>query len=133
MALNSGKKIARHSWDVIPMPDVVITRANMLGSDQPHQMIFTDRHGRLIGDIEIPVVDADEDDEDQFPGVEPVIADDINIPGVNVPGPEALDEVTAPQLEIDDINIPHDDPASIEVVPAQAVPTSALVAPLSAP
>jgi hypothetical protein len=50
-------------------------------------MTFTDRHGRLIGDIEIPDVDADEDDDDHFPGVEPVIADDIKIPGVDVAGP----------------------------------------------
>jgi hypothetical protein len=28
MALNSGKKIVRSSWDVIPMPDVVINRVN---------------------------------------------------------------------------------------------------------
>jgi hypothetical protein len=133
MALNSGKKIARHSWDVIPMPDVVITRANMLGSDQPHQMIFTDRHGRLIGDIEIPVVDADEDDEDQFPGVEPVIADDIKIPGVDVAVSEALYEDPAPQVEIDDHDIPHKDPDPIEVVPAQALPMPAPVTPPASP
>jgi hypothetical protein len=46
MALNTGKKIVRHSWDVIPMPDVVIARVNALGSDQPRQITFTDRHGR---------------------------------------------------------------------------------------
>ena len=32
------------------MPDTVIARVNTLGSDQPEQLIFTDRHGRLIGD-----------------------------------------------------------------------------------
>jgi hypothetical protein len=61
MALNTGKKIVRRSWDVIPMPDVVIARGNALGSDQPRQMTFTDRHGRLTGDIEIPGVDSDEE------------------------------------------------------------------------
>jgi hypothetical protein len=51
MALSTGKKIIRRSWDVIPMPDTVIARVNTLGtSDQPEQLIFTDRHGRLIGD-----------------------------------------------------------------------------------
>jgi hypothetical protein len=34
MALNSGKKIVRHSWDVIPMPDVLINSVNELGNDQ---------------------------------------------------------------------------------------------------
>jgi hypothetical protein len=70
MALNTGKKIVRRSWDVIPMLDVVIARVNALGSDQPRQMTFTDRHGCLIGDIEIPGVDSDEEHEDHFPGVE---------------------------------------------------------------
>jgi hypothetical protein len=133
MDLNSRKKIVRRNWDVIPMPDVVITRVNALDSDQPHQIMFTDRHSFLIGDIEIPVVDADEDDDDHFPGVEPVITDDIEIPGVDVEGPEALDEVPPPQVEIDDLDIPHNDPAPIELVPAKAVPTSAPVAPPSAP
>jgi hypothetical protein len=42
MALNSRKKIVCRSWDVIPMPDTVIARVNMLGSDQPEQLIFID-------------------------------------------------------------------------------------------
>jgi hypothetical protein len=130
MALNSGKKIVRRSWDVIPMPDVIINRVNELGKDQPRLMTFTDRHGRLIGDMEIPGVDSTEDEDDYFPGVSPVITDAIKIPGVDVSGPEALDEVPAPQVEIyDPEGIPHDDPAPIEVVPAQAVPVLALVAP----
>jgi hypothetical protein len=119
MALNTGKKIVRHSWDVIPMPDVVIARVNALGSDQPRQMTFTDRHGRLIRDIGIPGVDSDEEQEDHFPGVAPVINDDIEIPGVDVIGPEALDEAPSPQVEINDLDIPRDDPAPIEVAPPQ--------------
>jgi hypothetical protein len=35
MALNSVKKIFRRSWDVIPMPDLMIDRVNALGRDQP--------------------------------------------------------------------------------------------------
>jgi hypothetical protein len=96
MALNYGKKIVRRSWDVIPLPDVVINRVNEVGKDQPRLMTFTDRHGRLIGDMEIPGVDSTEDEDDYFPGVAPVIADAIEIPGVDVAGPEALDEVPAP-------------------------------------
>jgi hypothetical protein len=130
VALNSGKKIVRRSWDVIPMPDVVINRVNELGKDQPSIMTFADRHGRLIGDIEIPGVDSTKDEDDYFPGLAPVIADAIEIPGVDVAGPEALDEVPAPQVEIyDPDDIPHDDPDPIEVVPAQAVPVLAPVAP----
>jgi hypothetical protein len=119
MVLNTGKKIVRRSWDVIPMPDLVSDRVNALGRDQPQQMTFKDRHGRLIGDIEIPGVDADEEDNDPLPGVVPVIADDIDIQGVDVEGPEAQDSVPTPQVEIEDLNIPHDDPAPIEVAPTQ--------------
>jgi hypothetical protein len=115
---------------MIPMPDVVINRVNELVKDQPSLMTFTDRHGRLIGDMEIPGVDSPEDEDDYFPGVAPVIADAIEIPGVDVTGPEALDEVPAPQVDIyDPDHIPHDDPAPIEVVPAQAVTVLAPVAP----
>jgi hypothetical protein len=119
VALNTGKKIVRRSWDVIPMPDVVIARVHALGSDQPRQITFTDRHGRLIGYIEIPGVDSDKEHEDHFPGVSPVIDDDIDIPGVDVARPEALDEAPDPQVEINDPNIPQDDPAPIEVAPPQ--------------
>jgi hypothetical protein len=130
MALNSGKKIVQRSWDVIPMPDVVINRVNELGKDQPSLMTFTDHHGRLIGDMEIPGVDSTKDEDDNFPGVAPVIADAIEIPGVDVAVPKALDEVLAPQVEMyDPDDIPHDNPAPIEVVPAQAVPVLAPVAP----
>ena len=51
MALNTGKKIVRHSWYVIPMPDTVITRVKDIVSDQTEQLFFTDRRGRPIGDV----------------------------------------------------------------------------------
>ena len=59
MALNTGKKIVQHSWDVIPMPDTVITRVNALGSNQPEQLVFTYSRGRPFGDVKIPGVDVD--------------------------------------------------------------------------
>jgi hypothetical protein len=121
MALNTGKKIVIRSWDVIPMPDIVISRVNALGSDQPQQIIFTDRHGRLIRDIEIPGVDADEEDDDPLPGVVPVIADYIKIPGVDLEGPEAQDAVPDLQVKIDDLDTPRDDQDPIEVASTQAV------------
>jgi hypothetical protein len=71
MDLNSGNKIVCRSWDVIPMPDLVIDRVNALCRDQPQQMTFTDRHGRLIDNVEIPGVDAEDDDDDHLPGVVP--------------------------------------------------------------
>jgi hypothetical protein len=111
MALNTGNKIVRRSWDVIPILDVVIARVNALGSDQSRQMIFTDRYGRLIVYIEIQGVDSDEKQEDHFP----MLNDDIEIPGVDVSGPEALYKAPAPQVKIYDVDILKDDPAPIEV------------------
>jgi hypothetical protein len=119
MTLNTGKKIVRRSWDVIPTPDTVIARVNALCSIQPEQMTFTDRHGRLIGDIEISGVDSDETDDIQIQDADPDIDDDIEIPGV--------DAVTRPEnptpqiVEIDnDLDILEaDDPPPIEVETVQ--------------
>jgi hypothetical protein len=96
-------------------------------------MTFPDRRGRLIGYIEIPGVDSDKNDDDYFPGVVPAIEDDIKIPGVDVEGPESLDEVLAPQFEIDDLDIPHGEPAPIEGVPTQAVQAPETPAPVVTP
>jgi hypothetical protein len=74
----------------------MIDRFNTLGHDQPQQMTFTGRQGRLIGNVEIPGVDDEEDDYDHLPGVVPVIADDIEITGVDVEGTETQDEVPDP-------------------------------------
>jgi hypothetical protein len=131
MALNTGKKIIHSSWDVIPIPDLVIDRVNVLVRDQPHQMTFTDRQGRLIGDIKIPGVDADEDNDDPLPGVVPVITDDIEIPWVDVEGTETQDAVPAPQVEIEDIDIPQEDPAPIEVAPTQELKAPETTAPVA--
>ena len=96
-------------------------------------MTFTDKHGHLIGDIEIPGVDSDEDKEDHFPGVVPVIEDDIEIPGVDVDGPEALDEAPAPQVENNDIDTPQDDPYPIEVASTQEIPAPVMPTPVITP
>jgi hypothetical protein len=133
MALNSGKKIVHRSWDVIPMPDLVIDQFNALCRDQPQHMAFTDRQWRLFGDVEIPGVDDEEENDDHLPGVVPVIADDIEITGVDVEGTETQDAVPAPQVEIDDLDIHHADPAPIEVAPTQEEPRTETPAPVALP
>ena len=79
VALNTGRKITRRSWDVIPIPDIVINRVNALGTGHPKMLTYTDYHGRLIGDIEILGVDDDNNDTDTAS----VFNDDIEIPGVD--------------------------------------------------
>ena len=58
MELNLGKKIVQRNWDLITMPDTRISSINTLGGNQPKLLTFTDRHGRLIGDVEPPGVGA---------------------------------------------------------------------------
>jgi hypothetical protein len=115
------------------MPDLVTDRVNALCCDQPQQMTFTDRHGRLIVDLEIPGVDAEEDDDNHLPGVVPVITYDIKITGVDVEGTKTQYSVPAPQVEIDDLDIHHADPAPIEVTPIQAEPGPETPAPFALP
>jgi hypothetical protein len=58
-------------------------------------------------------------DEAEFPGVDPVITDDIEIPGVDV-------ESEAPQtVEINNLAIPAPNPPPIEVAPATEATTQA--------
>jgi len=61
MSLQTGKRLTRYAWDAIPMPNTVIARVNLLGKDQPEEITFCDRHGRTIGDVELPGVDPGED------------------------------------------------------------------------
>jgi hypothetical protein len=124
MSLASGKVISRRTWDSIPMPNSVITRVHELGKDQPEQFIFTDRRGRLIGDVEPlssdDTYDLNDDDHVEIPGVDrgsietPQITDE---PNRNAQAPEedqtnffpAIDD--NPGIEVD---IVPDDNQEIE-------------------
>ena len=79
MALNTGKKKFQRGWDVIPMPDTVITRFNALGRYQPEQLIFTDRRGLTISDVKISGVDPSDGDHIEIPGVDTSDIDVDNI------------------------------------------------------
>jgi hypothetical protein len=96
ITLGSGQKIVRRSWDAIPMPDIVTARVNALGTDQPEQLIFTDRHGRLIGDFDDATMDG---------GMERTKYD-IDIPGV-VAGPA---DIGTPGVDAEQANTERDDP-----------------------
>ena len=64
MKLRTSEEVKRYSWDELPMPDVVIERVNRLGKDQPKELIFMDRDGRPIGDVESTGVDGDLNDHE---------------------------------------------------------------------
>ena len=65
------------------MPDTVITRVNALGSNQPEQLIFTNRRGRPIRYVKIPGVDTSNADHIEIPGVD---ASDIDVKNIEIPG-----------------------------------------------
>ena len=108
MALNTGKKITRCSWDVIPMPDTVIARVNELANDQPEQFTFTDKHGRVIGDADniddFPGVDFD-DDDDHIPGVPPAdyMAQLPTVDEVDDVEPTGVDIQVEPEQNLDPV------------------------------
>jgi hypothetical protein len=93
VALDTGKKITRRNWDVIPMPDIVIKRVNTLDADQPEQMTFTDRHGRIIGDND----DMTNPMNDDFN----LIEDDVDIPGVDIDEIPGVDIAEIPGVDMD--------------------------------
>jgi hypothetical protein len=102
MSLRSAKKITRRSWDEIPMPDTVIARVNELAKNQPEQLMFTDRHGRPIGDVKIPGVDGGTQNLDnEINEVDPDI-----IPHDTVDIEEDAVEIEPDRIEPDDVREP---------------------------
>jgi hypothetical protein len=102
MALRSGKKIFRRSWDAIPLPETVITRVNTLGRDQPSQLTFTDRHGCLV-DNDLSVDDLILPDEAaQTPGLD-VQLNEFECPHMDV----QLNENEYPQMDMQPIDAPQ--------------------------
>ena len=75
------------------MPDVVIDRVNLLGKDQPEALVFTDRKGRPIGDV-------------QLTGVEGAFKSNKLI------GDQTLEE----QVTEDELAIPTDDEESLKMI-----------------
>ena len=120
MALNTGNKIVQRGWDVIPIPYTLIPRVNALGSDQPEQLIFTDRRRRPIGDVKIPGVDPSDVENIEIPGVD---ASDVGVDNIEIPGVDVA--IQEPQVnEIVDPGITPIYPALIESVPVHQVATA---------
>ncbi len=88
LALDSGHTIIWHQWVVLPMPQAVIARVNLLGKAEPSILTFTDRHGREIGDHPRdpePALDDDVPVEDYIDEILPQVESEI--PGVDVSKP----------------------------------------------
>ena len=74
------------------MSDTVITRTNALGSDQPEQLIFTNRRRHPISNVKIPGVHPSDNDHVDIPGVDIQDVDNIDIPVVdaNIQKPQVI-------------------------------------------
>jgi len=123
MSLNSAKKITRRSWDLIPMPDTVIQRVNLIAKDQPEQLMFTDRSGRQIGDVEIPGVDsgttssapqtAIDDEEEEVVEADSEVLDPDN--DTNMNEEQEIDQELEAAVEPEPNRIePDDEPVGVE-------------------
>ena len=110
------------------MPDTVIAHANILGNDHPKLLIFIDRHGRLIGDVETPGVgDNSDEGEVELPGVDAGLEEEdveipdmepegnVEIPIVDMEGQEDPSQV----VEINDTEIPQDPSLIAPEVPSE--------------
>ena len=49
--LTTGKVVVRRAWTELPTPNSVITRIHLLANGMPALPVFTDRTGRIIGDV----------------------------------------------------------------------------------
>ena len=91
------------------MPDAVINRVNALSRDQPKQLIFTNIHGRPIGDVEVPGVNPSD-----VHHIEILVVDSLDVYNIEIPGVDV--DIQEPQfIDIVDIDIPPTNPESIEV------------------
>ena len=114
LSLKTGEVIIRYSWMELPMPDEVIDRINHFGRDQPEQIIFTDRHGNPIGDLDPAIAgvdgDGNNDNDNANDGANPPGVNDDELPGVD-PGDDNEDQ---PPIDIfaddDDTPAPPDIP-----------------------
>ena len=93
--LNSAKVVVRRSWDVIPMPEAVISRVNTLAADQPHLLTFYDRHKCEIGDADDAPTYPEPAADYEMPGV---IGDNLQIPGVDMDTDDTKTLVEAPNV-----------------------------------
>ena len=115
LALDTGKIIVRNRWKELPMPSAVIDRVNLLGQAERPLLVFTDRHGRVIGDYTPNVSETDnasvlsfENDlhfpvpplNSEMPGVfsgEEGDADEL--PGVDAPDVAVIPEPTGVDMD----------------------------------
>ena len=77
-ALATARVVTRWAWTELPTPASVIERMHLLAHGMPAMPVFTDRRGRVIGDV----VDNDLYDNEYDDANQPLV-DDADLPGVH--------------------------------------------------
>jgi len=104
--LTTGKVVVRRAWTELPTPNSVITRVHLLAKGMPALPIFTDRRGRVIGDVEQE--ESYDNDEEEVPAL------NGNLPGVHteetegvgeIPGVDPVQEQDPTLAETEDIDL----------------------------
>ncbi len=107
LALDTGKMIVRNCWKELPMPLAVIDRVNVLGHAKYSLLVFTDRHGQVIGDYTPTAGKTVNTDASVLSAVNdlysPVLLVPSEMPGVFLGEEGSADEL--PGVEADDVPI----------------------------
>ena len=119
MSLSSGKKIIWRSWNEIPISNEVITRVNVNRNNQQKQLIFTDWRRQPIGDVGVPGMEQQNED-DQIPWVNANQVDNIDLPGVDGKQNESpktkIADTNNDVIEIDDLGIAQPEPNVTNII-----------------
>jgi hypothetical protein len=98
-SLSTGRRINRNRWTALPMPNKVIERVHNLARQAKANLglLFTDRHGTPIEDVDDPDDDDDESYDPDDDSTSDSNADDDYLDDVdNVPIAGVYDEMQAP-------------------------------------
>jgi hypothetical protein len=129
LALDTGKMIVRNCWKELPMPLAVINHANLLGHAKRSLLVFTDHHGRVIGDYTPTAGTTDDTDASVLSAVNdlysPVLPVPSKMPGVflgeegsadELPGVEAHDVAVIPEPTGVNLGGSQPEPPQVEAV-----------------
>jgi len=120
LTVNTGKLIVRNRWKELPMPSAVIDHVSVLGRAERSMLMFTDRHGRAIGDYTPTVNEAGAEDKsvvnDLYSSIPPAPA---GIPGVSLVEEGSTDEI--PAVDLHDVAVVNE-PTGVDMGGPQAAP-----------
>ncbi len=123
LALDTGKMIVWNCWKELPMPLAVIDCVNLLGHAKRSLLVFTDRHGQVIGDYTPTAGETDDTNASVLSAVNDLVPSEM--PGVfsgeegsaiELLGVEAHDVAIIPKPTGVDLGGSQPEPPQVEAV-----------------